>query len=255
MRLGPAWVCGATRVLRFAEELRSDSRGAARGLLCRNSCSKRPWRRRTSTLRTPARTGFPSGTRAAPNLPRLGQFHASRPADPFNRWEPFDSSAAAIAGQGLIRLGHHLSNRGRARKAAYRQAGLTVAKTLFKEPYLSTNPKHQGLILHSVYHRPNGWDYVAPRPKDRQRREFSLGRLSCPRTGSFAPARSADGFLSDVLQWLDQAGGKVTGPLSRTLSRHLIENGLISSPDKSTSLGNGILGQSSICGVPPPRAD
>lgn len=27
---------------------------------------------------------------------------------------------------------------------------------------LSTNTKHQGLILHSVYHRPNGWDYIAP---------------------------------------------------------------------------------------------
>jgi len=25
---------------------------------------------------------------------------------------------------------------------------------------LSTDPAHQGLILHSVYHRPNGWDHV-----------------------------------------------------------------------------------------------
>jgi len=39
-----------------------------------------------------------------------------------------------------------------------------VAKTLFAEPYLSSDPRHQGLILHSIYHRPNGWDYVA-RPK------------------------------------------------------------------------------------------
>jgi hypothetical protein len=44
----------------------------------------------------------------------------------------------------------------------YRQAGRTIARTLFQEPYLSTSPKHQGLLLHSVYHRPNGWDYVAP---------------------------------------------------------------------------------------------
>ena len=44
----------------------------------------------------------------------------------------------------------------------YRQAGLTIAKTLFDEPYLSTKTKHPGLILHSVYHRPNGWDCVAP---------------------------------------------------------------------------------------------
>ena len=27
-------------------------------------------------------------------------------------------------------------------------------------PYLSMKPEHEGLILHSVYHRPNGWDYV-----------------------------------------------------------------------------------------------
>jgi len=32
--------------------------------------------------------------------------------------------------------------------------------TLLREPYLATSPKHQGLLLHSVYHRPNGWDYV-----------------------------------------------------------------------------------------------
>jgi len=47
----------------------------------------------------------------------------------------------------------------------YRQAGLTIARTLFSEPYLSIAPKHQGLILHSVYHRPNGWDYIAPGQK------------------------------------------------------------------------------------------
>jgi hypothetical protein len=27
---------------------------------------------------------------------------------------------------------------------------------------LSTDPAHEGILLHSVYHRPNGWDYVAP---------------------------------------------------------------------------------------------
>jgi hypothetical protein len=44
----------------------------------------------------------------------------------------------------------------------YRDAALTIANTLFAEPYLSTDPKHQGLILHSVYHRPKGWDFVPP---------------------------------------------------------------------------------------------
>jgi hypothetical protein len=42
----------------------------------------------------------------------------------------------------------------------YWKAGLQVASTLFNEPYLSTESDHQGLILHSVYHWPNGWDYV-----------------------------------------------------------------------------------------------
>jgi hypothetical protein len=28
------------------------------------------------------------------------------------------------------------------------------------EPYLSLDPEHQGLILHSIYHRPNGWDHI-----------------------------------------------------------------------------------------------
>ncbi len=28
------------------------------------------------------------------------------------------------------------------------------------EPYLSTDPEHQGLLLHSIYHRPRGWDHI-----------------------------------------------------------------------------------------------
>ena len=44
--------------------------------------------------------------------------------------------------------------------ASYTQAGLTVTRTLLSEPYLSTDPEHQGLLLHSIYHRPNGWDHT-----------------------------------------------------------------------------------------------
>lgn len=146
--------------------------------------------------------GIPMWDTGAPNLHRLGDY-LGQPADPFNPWEPVDSSAATIAAQGLWRLARFLrrpstasperpepahaaptrqrpprtrpqnANRPHshpslrvgsvARLAArYRQAALTIARTLFSEPYLSTDPKHQGLILHSVYHRPNGWDYIAP---------------------------------------------------------------------------------------------
>ena len=39
-----------------------------------------------------------------------------------------------------------------------------MLETLFDPagPYVSTDAHHQGLLLHSVYHRPNGWDAVAP---------------------------------------------------------------------------------------------
>ena len=101
--------------------------------------------------------GVPVWDTGAPNLHRLGDY-AAQPADPYNSWEPVDSSAAAIAAQGLLRLGNYLGQRPKNR---YRQAGLTILRTLLNEPYLSTNKNHEGLLLHSVYHRPNGWDYIA----------------------------------------------------------------------------------------------
>ena len=109
--------------------------------------------------------GIPMWDTGAPQLHRLGAY-LTKAADPFNRWEPVDSSAAAIAAQGLVRLGNYLSARGDEKDGhRYHQAGLTVANTLFDEPYLSVNPKHQGLLLHSIYHRPNGWDHVVPGQK------------------------------------------------------------------------------------------
>lgn len=101
--------------------------------------------------------GVPYWDTGAPGLARLGDWR-DRPADPYNAHEPVDASAAAIAAQGLLRLGRYLGDEG----ARYWQAGLTVAATLLDEPYLSTDPEHQGLLRHSVYHRPNGWDHVPP---------------------------------------------------------------------------------------------
>jgi hypothetical protein len=89
----------------------------------------------------------------APGLAKMGDWRA-RPADPFNDHEPVDSSASAIAAQALLRLGRHLGDE------RYTQAGLTIAHTLLAEPYLATDVNHQGLLLHTVYHRPNNWDHV-----------------------------------------------------------------------------------------------
>ena len=103
--------------------------------------------------------GVPYWDTGAPNLHQLGDY-LDQPSDPYNDFEPVDGSAAAIAAQGLLRLGQYLKRKGDADGDRYWQAGLTVMNTLLDEPYLSVNPKHQGLLLHSVYHRPNGWDYV-----------------------------------------------------------------------------------------------
>lgn len=107
-----------------------------------------------------AADGIPYWDTGAPGLARLGDY-LGRAADPFNDFEPVDSSAAVIGAQGLLRLGRYLQSRGEAEAGRrYWQAGLTVVETAFEEPYLSRDAAHQGLILHSIYHRPNGWDHV-----------------------------------------------------------------------------------------------
>lgn len=106
-----------------------------------------------------AADGIPYWDTGAPTLHQLGDWR-QRPAEPDNAYEPVDSSAAAIGSQGLLRLGQYLKNQGNPQGQQYWQAGLTVLKALYAEPYLSTQNSHQGLILHSIYHHPNGWDFI-----------------------------------------------------------------------------------------------
>ena len=98
--------------------------------------------------------GIPYWDTGALNSHKLGEDVYDRPSEPFNDAEPVDSSAAAIGAQGLLRLGRYLN------EPKYTQAGLTVMETLLSDKYLSLDDSHQGLILHSVYHRPNGWDHI-----------------------------------------------------------------------------------------------
>jgi hypothetical protein len=113
---------------------------------------------------TPA-DGIPYWDTGAPGLAKLGDY-LNRPADPFNEHEPVDSSAAAIACQGLLRLGRRFQLKANGQRGKrYWHAGLTTLKTLLDQPYLAEDPNHDGLLLHTIYHRPRGWDYTPPGAK------------------------------------------------------------------------------------------
>ena len=103
--------------------------------------------------------GIPYWDTGAPSLYKLGNY-LDLPADPFNEYEPVDSTAAAIASQGLLRLGKYLLDKKDDAGNKYWQTGLTVVNTLMQDPYISTDSSHQGLLLHSIYHWPNRWDHI-----------------------------------------------------------------------------------------------
>jgi unsaturated chondroitin disaccharide hydrolase len=111
-----------------------------------------------------ARDGIPYWDTGAPGMAKLGDWQG-RDAEVYNDFEPVDSSAAAIGAQGLLRFGRRLTAKGgsdaaRAAGKRYTQAGLTILARLLDSTYLSESQTHQGLLLHSVYHRPNGWDHI-----------------------------------------------------------------------------------------------
>jgi unsaturated chondroitin disaccharide hydrolase len=106
--------------------------------------------------------GIPYWDTGAPGLHAIRDALV-RPSAPHNEHEPVDSSAASIAAQGFLRLGRCAGLAGHTQGAGrYTRAGQTIAHRLFTAPYLSMDAGHQGLILHSVYHRPNGWDHIPP---------------------------------------------------------------------------------------------
>jgi hypothetical protein len=160
-----AWImCGYAEQLEFLETV-SDQDLAPQGGRGKIETMMRRAAQATCDyyLAQAATDGIPYWDTGAPNLEKIGDW-LNQPSDPFNSYEPVDSSSAAIAAQGLWRFGTYLNHlpEQAGRGDEYRQAALTIAKTLFESPYLSTDPHHQGLILHSVYHRPGGWDYVPP---------------------------------------------------------------------------------------------
>ena len=151
---GLAWiVTGYAELLEYVAHLSDDAldlyggRDAVNGWMLKAACATADYYIDSIT----STDGIPLWDAGAPDLI---EGYGDKISDPYNTSEPVDSSAAAIAAQGLYRLGKYMDD------ARYRQAALTVAHTLFDAPYLSQDEEHQGLILHSIYHNPNGWDYV-----------------------------------------------------------------------------------------------
>ena len=156
-RLGDARLRRAARVPRHAARATRPTR---------RCCS----RRRIATCdhyidEVTAADGIPYWDAGAPGLASLPDWR-DRAADPFNEHEPVDSSAAAIAraGTAAARARSWPARRGSQRPTSTCRPACACVETLFEEsgPYLSIDPKHQGLLLHSVYHWPNRWDHVPP---------------------------------------------------------------------------------------------
>jgi len=163
---GLSWaMCGFAEELEFLESVPSLEIDA---VINKEELSKIILRAAKATcdffIRHSATDGIPYWDTGAPNLYKLGDYE-NKISDPYNDFEPVDSSAAAIGAQGLFRLGSYLTGKSDVKGAIYTAAGLTVARTLLQQPYLSTSADHEGLILHSVYHHPNGWDNI---PKGRK---------------------------------------------------------------------------------------
>ncbi|QEN08110.1 glycosyl hydrolase [Oceanispirochaeta crateris] len=104
--------------------------------------------------------GIPYWDTGAPQLHKIKNYK-EKPADPYNGYEPVDSSSAAISVQGLFRLASYLKETDPEKSLRYSGAATTMMKTLLSDEYLSLKKDHQGLLLHSIYHQPNGWDHVA----------------------------------------------------------------------------------------------
>ena len=162
---GLAWaVLGFAEQLEFLATLSDDelSPGGGRGRRSIAGCSRRRWRPPTSTSRSPPATACPTGTPARRAWPRSATGAAVRPirSTTTSRWtapprrsRPRACCASAAASRARGGDG-----------ARYEQAGLRVARHAVRSagPYLSTDARHEGLLLHSVYHRPNSWDHIPP---------------------------------------------------------------------------------------------
>ena len=159
---GLSWVlCGCAELLEYFATLKNrDMEGLGKKQPFVRTMEKAALATAEFHIENSFADGIPFWDTGAPGVASCGPItHA--PSDPYNDIEPLDSSAAAICAQGFLRLGNYFISKGDGKNGRrYKAAAYTTARALLQEPYLSTTKKHQGITLHAIYHRPNGWDYI-----------------------------------------------------------------------------------------------
>ena len=124
--------------------------------------------------------GIPMWDTGAPQLHRLGAY-LSKPADPFNRWEPVDSSAAAIAAQGLVRLGNYLSGqRRREERRRLSAGGIDRGEYPFRRAVSLHESQTPGFAAALGLSSAQRLGLRRAWPEGAERGEFDVGRLPRP---------------------------------------------------------------------------
>ena len=127
--------------------------------------------------RRPRPTAFPTGTRARPACAKLGDY-LGRPAEPFNDSRAGRQLGGGHRGAGPAAPGPFLGPWREAERAALPPGRPHGGADPLRRALSGADPDHEGLLLHSVYHRPNGWDYVPAGPPDPLRRVESCGAIT-----------------------------------------------------------------------------
>ena len=189
---GLAWImCGYAEQLEFLSRLPESEfagQGGKRQVLGRSR--KWPPPSAISGSNRHATDGIPYWDTGAPDLHRLGDW-ADRPADPFNAHEPVDSSAAAIAAQGLLRYGNYLRrNKPRTDWGTVLPGGLDHRQQSVSRSVSVSRPETPGTDFALGLSSSQRLGPHSGRTKNSVRRIVDVGRLSCARIGADDLARS-----------------------------------------------------------------
>ena len=144
--------------------------------------------------RSPRPTACPYWDEGAPGLASTGRLGAIADADPFNDHEPVDSSGGGdCARRGCCGSAASLAragDRGRRRIATSRRDLRVPRHAVWRSASERGRCVIRDLLLHSIYHRPNGWDHVPAGSKIPRGESSQWGDYHAARSGALRQAAS-----------------------------------------------------------------